>query len=112
LKTNLELAFKVIAPRGSLERRAWRLQKELTRRERADVDDIDIAVDAGECTVTVHLLVTASSEAQTLAKAMSVVVPAIYATGDAVDLGQLKGRPTRRSGVWRPDLELAAAAKG
>ena len=110
MKTDLDIAFNVQAPRASLEGRAWRLQEELTQREWADVDDIDVTVNTSEQTVIVHLLVTASSEAETLAKAMSVVVPAIYATGDAVDLGQLKGRPAKRSGVWRPDLKLATAA--
>ena len=58
-------------------------------------------------TVTVHLLVTATSEAETLAKAMSAVVPSIYATGDSVDLGQHRGMSTGSSGVWQPDLELS-----
>lgn len=112
MKTDLELTFKVLVPVDSLEARAWRLQDELSSREYDEVDDIDLGVNLAERTVTVHLLVTASSEAETLTKAMRVVVPAIYATGDAVDLGQLKGRPSRRSGVWRPDLELTAAVKG
>ncbi len=112
MKTDLDLTFKVLVPVDTLEARAWRLQDELSRREYSDVDDIDLSVNMADRTVTVHLLVTATSEAETLAKAMSVVVPSIYATGDSVDLGQHRGMSTGSSGVWQPDLELTAAASG